>query len=55
MPDISMCSNKKCKQRKTCYRFTARPSIPWQSYGSFEPNQKGVCDNHWRNNENKKS
>lgn len=26
MPDISMCSNKKCKFKKDCYRFTAKPS-----------------------------
>jgi len=34
MPDISMCLNKKCKKRNTCYRFIAEPDR-WQSYGGF--------------------
>lgn len=37
MPDIAMCTNKKCPLRKSCYRFTARPNGEWQDYGSFNP------------------
>lgn len=41
MPDIAMCSNKKCKLRESCYRFKAVP-CEWQSYSSFKP-IKGEC------------
>jgi len=47
MPDISMCQNKKCKKYKTCYRFTAKPDH-YQSYGSFSPDEKGVCKYYYR-------
>lgn len=36
MPDISMCENKKCKRRKQCYRYTAKPNKYRQSYAKFE-------------------
>lgn len=36
MPDISMCRNKKCPLKDSCYRFRAMPSRH-QSYGMFIP------------------
>lgn len=35
MPDITMCDDKHCPSRRTCYRFTATPSVFSQSYGNF--------------------
>ena len=46
MPDISMCNNKDCKSRKTCYRYMAPPSEFMQSYLVI----KGVmdkCKHYW--------
>lgn len=34
-PDITMCGNDKCKKKKTCYRFGARPD-EMQSYANFK-------------------
>lgn len=31
MPDITICENKECPKRKSCYRFTAKPGL-LQSY-----------------------
>jgi hypothetical protein len=35
MPDISMCQNKECNMKESCYRYTAKPSEQWQSYSEF--------------------
>lgn len=35
MPDITMCQNKTCTKRETCYRYRAVPSDISQSYSSF--------------------
>jgi hypothetical protein len=32
MPDITMCKNNNCKNKDTCYRFTATPNEHWQAY-----------------------
>ena len=45
MPDISMCQNEKCLMKKTCYRFTAVPSIR-QVYADFKPDANGKCEYH---------
>ena len=37
MPDITMCCNKNCKKRKSCYRFIAKPNELYQAY--FEPKE----------------
>ena len=37
MTDISMCLNKQCESRTTCYRFTAIPNEYRQSYSDFQP------------------
>ena len=45
MPDLSMCQNEKCLMKKTCYRFTAVPSIR-QVYADFKPDANGKCEYH---------
>lgn len=50
MPDITMCANDKCKDRKTCYRFLAIPTPGYQSYFAFPkllPKSRKECDNYW--------
>jgi len=32
MTDITMCNNKECSKKETCYRFTAKPDKWLQSY-----------------------
>ncbi len=52
MPDISMCSNKSCPMKDTCYRFTAAPSEFSQAYQDYQPDE-GDCRGYWpmkRNN-----
>lgn len=34
MPDITMCRNKECISRESCYRFKAHPS-DHQNFGAF--------------------
>lgn len=46
MPDISMCANKLCPSRHTCFRFMGRPNLPVQSYMRFEPDETGKCDDY---------
>lgn len=43
MPDITMCINKECPLRMKCYRFTAVPTLDWQSYAEYKP-VNGKCD-----------
>jgi hypothetical protein len=58
MPDISMCSNKKCKDRKKCHRYTAMPDS-YQSYIIWDvgkaPKDKKSCGNFWDNKEYEKN
>lgn len=44
MPDISMCLNKNCPSRMSCFRYRAAPNPNWQSYASFTPDTSGRCD-----------
>lgn len=46
MPDITMCDDTKCAARKSCYRFTAKPSEFRQSYFAdvMEKNKHGSCE-----------
>lgn len=47
MPDISMCLNKQCESRTTCYRFTAIPSEYRQSYSDLQPvDGEDKCGNY---------
>lgn len=49
MPDISMCANKKCKIKKDCYRFMAKPNPYRQSYLMINKSVKTRedCNNYW--------
>ena len=54
MPDISMCNNNKCKFKKECYRFTAKPSEFHQTYGEFNCKDKEGKDTYfWYNKQTK--
>jgi hypothetical protein len=44
MPDISMCSNKSCKAKGSCYRFMAVPTPGRQCYGSFGNEDHSRCE-----------
>lgn len=35
MPDITMCSNRQCEKRSTCYRYCAVPTPGRQSVAKF--------------------
>lgn len=43
MPDITMCANKECPLKDSCYRFTAIPNNYRQSYSWF-PYVRDFCD-----------
>lgn len=45
--DISMCENKACPLKETCYRFNATPSS-YQAYGDFKPDDTGKCEWYWK-------
>ena len=56
MPDITMCINKYCGIRETCYRHTAKPSNR-QSVAHFQPyitaDTRIRCEQYYSNKENK--
>ena len=37
MPDITVCVNRTCTKRMTCYRYRAHWSPRWQSVSLFRP------------------
>lgn len=43
MTDISKCADLHCPSKDYCYRFTAKSSEFWQSYGRF--NREDDADN----------
>ena len=47
MSDISMCQNKECELKETCYRYLAIPFPQMQCYGDFKP-VNGKCDYYWQ-------
>ena len=50
MPDILMCQNEECKDKETCYRYTATPSGHMQSYSIIEGEKtKEDCGEYWDN------
>ena len=49
MPDISLCLNKNCLRRLTCYRFMATPSEYQQSYATFASDGY-YCPDYWPHN-----
>lgn len=51
MPDIMMCDGLNCKDRRSCYRFTATPEI-YQTYMANNENKnfdKEMCKFYWNN------
>ena len=44
MPDYQMCSEEKCKSKKKCWRYMAKP-CKWQAYGDPENFDGKKCDN----------
>ncbi len=42
MPDVAMCSNKECKFKEDCYRFTAKPDDILQTYAEFKCESKDI-------------
>jgi hypothetical protein len=47
MPDITMCFGTGCPKKKTCYRYTAKPSF-LQSYFDEPPlKPDGSCSYSW--------
>ena len=55
MPDITMCKNKDCTIKETCYRYNANPNPYWQSYTTFSQNIDGYCDYYWNNDKQTKA
>ena len=48
MPDITMCKDRQCERKATCYRFTAKPSGR-QSYFARSPRDNDYCHHYWEN------
>lgn len=51
MADIMMCDGTNCKDKRSCYRYTATPNI-YQSYMANNPNKdfnKETCRYYWDN------
>ena len=48
MADISMCDNKTCTLKETCYRFNAPVNKYRQSYADFKQDERGKCDYYWK-------
>lgn len=56
MTDITMCVDKKCKKKKTCYRYNAPTNPYWQSYFLESPREKDECEYYWeRSKRNRKN
>ena len=51
MVDISMCGNKECKLKDTCYRYLAKPDEYAQTYGLFCPSDDSHCEFYWEAND----
>ena len=49
MPDITMCTNRNCPIRRSCYRYVAIPTPKWQSYAAFAPykDEAGLTCKHY--------
>lgn len=45
-PDVAMCRNDACPQRKSCYRHEAKADKWWQTYGEFKPDTEGYCSHY---------
>ena len=51
MSDISMCDNKECTLKETCYRQQAYVNKHRQAYMDFKQDKDGNCDYYWKMNE----
>jgi hypothetical protein len=50
MADISKCNDNLCPSKDYCYRFTAKSSTFWQTWGSFNREEDAEnCDMFWAN------
>ncbi len=51
MADITMCRDKECPKKDTCYRYTAPVNKHRQSYFTESPKRKKMggydCDYYW--------
>ena len=56
MPDICMCTDKRCPSRTMCVRYTSKPDPHWQSYFTTSPRKKDAmrCSNFWEDDDVKK-
>ena len=50
--DISMCVNKECTLKESCYRQKAYADKFRQAYGDFKQDKDGNCDYYWKINDN---
>lgn len=46
MPDITMCLNRECSMRRTCFRYRAKPNEYRQSCYEFKQDENGNCDSY---------
>ena len=47
MPDITMCCDRNCPKRDSCYRYRAEPTPRRQSYFSDTPREGESCEWYW--------
>jgi hypothetical protein len=47
MPDITMCEDKECPKKNTCFRFLADPTLCWQPYFVKSPRKGKKCEYYW--------
>jgi len=59
-PDICMCRGEDCPDREHCHRYTAAPTLDWQSYFVVSPGGKNTenglfhCEHFWPAKESEK-
>ena len=53
MSDITMCRDKTCKIKESCYRYTAKPNEYRQAYFMQSPRTTAGCVYFWENYEAK--
>lgn len=46
MADITMCGNRSCKSKESCYRYMATPD-KYQSWSTFGTIDCEKCTNYW--------
>ena len=49
MADITMCSDKDCSKKESCYRYNAKINECWQAYfGNSPRKENGDCEFYWK-------